>query len=376
MPGELYRPRHLHTADQPRFAIAAAEFVARQQADELVRLDAGALDEGDHDVAGARLHLHRDVREALDDLRATRGALAVHGAQIVGAADVAAEHLPAVHQQQHGVAGVEHARVEVDAEIDDGDAILAVGRKVVAELHPAARAQRQAVDVIGLLGRGQRVGGVGDLRGIADGQLRREPGGRDVLIEERRRHRERRGNVLEAVDLDLRRQDLHGVEFDAEQVVDRGGELRAREALRRHMARGGSGGGCGVEPALQPGDERVDLRLARLSRRGRRHQPSPQLAHRLLPDVGVSVHAVEREGVERKAARLGSGVVAADAVGIECSPRLDGARACRRRGRTSRCDLRPPRGRQRGQHDSQTKCPFHASDRMIARLGESLALSL
>ena len=42
---------------------------------------------------------------------------AIDGAQIVAAADGLAEHLAAVHEQDQRVAGLEDARVEVDADV-------------------------------------------------------------------------------------------------------------------------------------------------------------------------------------------------------------------------------------------------------------------
>ena len=88
------------------------------------------------------------------------------------------------------------------------EAILAVGRKRVAELHPAARAERKTIDVPRLIGgerlrivRARQLG----LR-FTDRHLRGDARGGDVLIEERRRDAQRGGDVVEAVDFDLGRQ--------------------------------------------------------------------------------------------------------------------------------------------------------------------------
>ena len=136
------------------------------------------------------------------------------------------------------MARLHRARIEVDAEIRNREPVLAVGGKVVPELHPAARAQRQAVDVERLIA-GFAAGRRWRSRpwaGFAHGQPRRQPRGGDVLIEERGRDAQRRGDVVEAVDFDLGRQQLLGVELDAQQIVDRGSELGARQALHRHVA--------------------------------------------------------------------------------------------------------------------------------------------
>ena len=81
--------------------------------------------------------------------------------------------------------------------------------------------------------------------GFADRHPRREPRGGDVLIEERGRDAQRRGDVVEAVDFDLGRQQCLGIELDAEQIVDRGrrtrcasgaGSARARARRRGRLA--------------------------------------------------------------------------------------------------------------------------------------------
>jgi len=57
------------------------------------------------------------------------------------------------------------------------------------------------------------------------------------LIEKRRRDAQRRGDVVEALYFDLGRQQLLGVELDAEQIVDRRAELGARQPLNRNVTR-------------------------------------------------------------------------------------------------------------------------------------------
>ena len=173
--------------------------------------------------------------------------------------------------------------------------------KVVSELHPAARAERKAVDVDRLIAlSGWAIVRAGDLgHGFANGQPRREPRGGDILIEERGRDAQRRGDVVEPVDFDLGRQECFGVELDAQQIVDGRAELRPRQALDRHVPRLRPTGGLerrGQRPSSVASihvDERVDLALIRLAASGRRHQPAAQLAHGLFPDVGVLVNRVQ-----------------------------------------------------------------------------------
>ncbi len=124
-----------------------------------------------------------------------------------------------------------------DAEVGKREAILAVGRERVREPQAAAGAERHAVDV-GLLvaGRRREVRG-GDLgHGLADREMRDRARHVDVLLDERRRHAERGRDVREAVDLDLGRQVLGGIDLDAEQVLHGAGVLGSAEPLSGHVA--------------------------------------------------------------------------------------------------------------------------------------------
>ena len=60
--------------------------------------------------------------------------------------------------------------------------------------------------------------------------------GVDVLLDERRRHAERGRDVREAVDLDLGRQVLLGIDLDVEQRLHGAGVLGSVQALRRDVA--------------------------------------------------------------------------------------------------------------------------------------------
>ena len=118
--GRVERPLDAHAANHARSAIAAAELVAGQEADEFVRLDARPLDERDADVVGPGLHLHRDVREALHDRRARRRAALIDQLQVLGSAQRLAKHFATVDEDDDGVTGLDGASVEVDTEVTDG----------------------------------------------------------------------------------------------------------------------------------------------------------------------------------------------------------------------------------------------------------------
>ena len=209
-PGELNGPTTWTPTDQPRLAVAPAELVTRQQADEFIRFDAGALDERHRHIVGARLDLHRNVGEPFHDLGPPGCTAVIDDPHVLRAAHRLAKHFATVHEDDQRVAGLHRARIEVDAQIRNREPVLAVRGKVVPERHPAARAERKPVDVDRLIAR-LRLGivGAGELgHGFADGQSRREPRGGDILVEERGRDAQRRGDVVEPVDFDLGRQEL------------------------------------------------------------------------------------------------------------------------------------------------------------------------
>ena len=160
--------------------------------------------------------------------------------------------------------------------------------------------------------------------GLADGEMRDVARDADVLLEERRRHAERRRDVVEAVDLDLGRQELGRVDVDADEVVDGGRVLGAIQALDRHVA-GARHHGVAVDRALEPGDERVDARLLGLRPARRRHEPAAQLAHGGLEDLRLERHGIGAHAFEHEAARGLGRVMAFDAVGLDERPLLFGA---------------------------------------------------
>ena len=76
--------------------------------------------------------------------------------------------------------------------------------------------------------------------GLTDGQLRGQSRRADVLIEERRRDAQSRGNIVEAVHFVLGGQQILGVDLDAEQILHGNSVFRPRHALDSHMARDGT----------------------------------------------------------------------------------------------------------------------------------------
>ena len=175
--------------------------------DILVGFHMGAVDECHHDIVHAGLHLHGDFREALHDRGASVGCLAIRESQIGRPADGFAEHDLAVNHDHQRALILHRAGVQAHRKVVDIDAILPVGWKIVLEPHAAARARRQRLVAV-LVG----CDGVLHIRnariGIADREFRNVPCGGDVLVEERGGHAQSGRNVVEAVDLDILRQDV------------------------------------------------------------------------------------------------------------------------------------------------------------------------
>ena len=110
--------------------------------------------------------------------------------------------------------------VRADAEVLDRELVLAVGREIVAHQHAAARAERQPLDVVVLRGvAGREVGGLDRRLPVADrhpGHARRRRG---IRLQQRRRDRQRPGDVVEAARDVVRRQERRDVDLQVQQVA-------------------------------------------------------------------------------------------------------------------------------------------------------------
>ena len=243
----------------------------------------------------ARRDVDGNVGEPFHDLRAARRAAAVDRREVFLTADIPAKHFVPVHEHHERMPRFDGARVEADAEVGKREAIFAVGRERVREPQAAAGAERHAVDV-GLLvaGRRREVRGGDFGHGLADREMRDRARDVDVLLDERRRHAEGGRDVREAVDLDLGRQVLGGVDLDAEQILHGAGVLGSAEPLSGYVADFVLG--CaGIDRALEPGDHRVDFRLLGLRAARGRHEAAAQLVHDGFEHLRVLRHGVRRE---------------------------------------------------------------------------------
>ncbi len=182
--------------------------------------------------------------------------------------------------------------------------------------HPAARAERQAVDVLGAIAALRAVVRARGFRGrVADGLKADVAGRRNVLIDMRRCDAQDLGDVVEAITRGVGRQHRARVDLHAEQVVDGRRVLRAVDAVQRHiaglrapLARGG------VEIALERRDEfplrgRIGPRFRR-----RRHEIATQFANDLFESCRLRGHVLGLQSLEREVAREFGVVVAVLAV--------------------------------------------------------------
>ncbi len=99
----------------------------------------------------------------------------------------------------------------------------------------AARAERKTVDAHGLIGsaRGPIGHAAGPRTRIADRTRADDARRGDVLIEERRRHRQHARHVVESVGLIVLGQERCRIDLEPEQILDGGGVLRAVQSMQR-----------------------------------------------------------------------------------------------------------------------------------------------
>ena len=139
----------------------------------------------------------------------------------------------------------------------------------------------------------------------------------------------------------VRREQLLGLDLDAEQVADRVRIFRAIQAMEDRPARIRMGFGGLVDPGLDIRDEAMELGRIGPGHSLRRHHPRTQLQHDFLECSGVVGGLSEVDLLERKIADL-EGIVVADGAVIfnQLRTRRRGRLAARRRKR-GREDVNP-----------------------------------
>ncbi len=137
---------------------------------------------------------------------------------------------------------------------------------------------------------------------------------RQVRFQQRRRHPQNFRDVVEPVALVVGRQQRRHVHLQPQQIADRVRVLGAIQPMQRRAPRLGMRRVRLIERGLKPGDQPVDLGLIRPRHALRRHHAAAQLAHHLLPRLGVLAGMVDVQLVEHQPGGLGSFVVAGDAI--------------------------------------------------------------
>ena len=243
------------------------------------------------------------------------------------------------------------------------DRVLAVHRKAVAYRDAAARAERQVLAEPPVLVQEQ-----GYAVRVHACHRRRHPHRettdparrRQVALEERRRDRQDRGHVVEAVRVRVvGRQERRHVHVDVQQVPDRVAVLGAVQAVER----------LGATHARLVGSGTVQRRLEirdRLPRRGARgtgpaggrHRADAQLADDLFPDARIVRDRRRVRGIEREPGRAQPLVVTRDAVAVEQRAHRRSVRRGRRLGRGQRGAAEGAEGGE-ADHDARERTDPH-----------------
>ena len=185
----------------------------------------------------------------------------------------------------------------------------------------AARAERQAFDVILLRAIRRHAVHRADRRrpGIADGKRADLARGRQILLEERRRHFQHVRDVVEPVRLVVRGKKRRGVDVECQHVVNGGRVLGAVQAMKRRAARVRLRERRAIDRGFERRRERVDRRFLGPGHALRRHHAAVELPNDFFPDVRAigDARQVDRVLVEHETAGLEPRVVAADAVLVD-----------------------------------------------------------
>ena len=167
----------------------------------------------------------------------------------------------------------------------DVDLVFGIQREVVVDQQSAARAQRQAFDVVVLSAVRRRSVDLrhGNERRIADGHGADLARRGEILLEQRRRNLQYVRDVVEAVAFVVGRQQFFDVDFKVEQIANRIAVFRAIQAVKRRSA--GIGMRCGglVQPCFEQRDHRFDRGLIRLGAAQRRHHSCSAASSRPFP---------------------------------------------------------------------------------------------
>ena len=197
-----------------------------------------------------------------------------------------------------------------------GDAAAGAGRQRYVRVHPP----QCRLDVFVRERRSNRL--------LGDGAR-----GHDVLVEERRRHLQRIGDIVEAVADIVGGKQGGRVHIDVEHVTHGVGVFGAIQAVNPDAAGVEIRGAGFVQRVLKIGGKRIDRGRGRLGHAGRRHHASAQFANGPLPSLRVLFRVVEIYQIEGKFRGAELLIVAGDAVAVDERPvRIDRSRRWSRSG--------------------------------------------
>jgi hypothetical protein len=180
-----------------------------------------------------------------------------------------------------------------------------------------------------------------------------------ILLDERRRYLQCRGDVVESLGDIVGRQPLARVDLDGEEIANRVCVLLAIEPVQHDLIAQMRLARRLVERLFKVGDEGVECGGVWLSRAGRRHDAPTHLAYGLLEQVGMLPDALRRHALEAYACRLAAVVVTADTVLLERGELP--LRRCYRGSSTCRLLRRGEYGAQRANKEHAGQC--HDDDR-------------
>ena len=324
-------------------------------------------------LAGGRRHHDLEVRVGVDRHVLLPRRVSPDGAEegvgrgvpeAVGAADGEPPHQPAVEADLDLLLGAHAHDVVVDHPAQpELHAILAVEREVMPDRQSPAGPERQVLAhaVVLVEQPRRRVGGGGEPGAdgrIADREAADPVGGRQITVEQRRRHREGLGVGAEPLLAHVvgRKQQPALVDLEIEEAAHGVAVFGGGQAAHGGPAGVGALGRDGVEPALEPAQEPL-VEVGRGSRSaGRRHHAEPQLADDGLPHIGVVADGAGVEPVEghrHQPARLPGRRVAGEAVPLDQGPggigvvrgRSPSRALSRQRHRCQECERDSPHSR-------------------------------
>ncbi len=270
-------------------------------------------------VAVQRVLLPRAVAQhrARIGLRGRRAPRAAHGEL---------RHAPAVDADLDLLPRLQPANVAVELPPQpDPDVVLRIHGEVMPDRDAPARPERQilahAVILEPQLGDDVRLARRHAGR-IAEGEAGDLPRRGQVALEPRRRHRQDVRHVVEAQVRIVGGQQRAAVDLQVQEVAYRVGVLDAVEAMRGRAAGIRVVGGDAVEGGLEHRGHGFVRGPVGTRSAGRGHCPGPQLAHDLLPRLGVFADLLDAQCVQRESGRPEAPVVAGHAVAIQDRPDL------------------------------------------------------